>query len=68
MKRIGIEISKDGSLTLATDGFTGKACLKDAQDVLNEMEKVAGIDTTTIEIKMKEEYYREEQGHHQSQQ
>ena len=45
--KITIEINPDGSLSAEADGFTGDACLKDLERLLEEL----SFETATIERK-----------------
>jgi len=60
MRRIGIIVQDDGNVILETQGFKGKACLEEAQQLLERLEAL-GLDSETLEIKETDEIYVREQ-------
>lgn len=55
-KRIDIKVDEHGKVHVDTSGFSGDACVKEAEKLI-AMLRQAGLDVETEDVKLKEEYY-----------
>lgn len=55
-KRVDVKVDKDGKVHVDTSGFSGKACVEEAEKLI-AMLKQAGLDVSTEDVKLKEEFY-----------
>jgi len=55
-KRVDIKVDEKGRVHIDTSGFTGKACVEEAERLI-AMLREAGLDVDTKHLELKEAYY-----------
>jgi len=62
VKTIKYVINPDGTITLDFNGFRGKVCVREFEEILKQLEKNFGVTVENNAIKqdLKPEYYQEE--------
>ena len=55
MTKIGILVKPDGSLEMRTEGFAGPACLREAEEIIEQLNEL-GVEVKTTDIKETEEF------------
>lgn len=55
-KRIDVKVDEHGKVHVDTSGFSGKACMEEAERLI-AMLRQAGLDVSTEDVKLKEEYH-----------